>query len=93
MAHETTPLLTQRRTGGGEQQSGSPAAKRKAFFDAKARVYLVTLVLGTSFLITATTLIYSFRVFNCDEYYESHPDAPSVPDGADRCAIHAVDAA
>ncbi|KAJ7912124.1 hypothetical protein B0H13DRAFT_2660272 [Mycena leptocephala] len=54
------------------------------------RVLFATLLLSTTFWFTQTPILYAYRIFNCEEYYEdpSHPPYTGI---GDACAITAVE--
>ncbi|KAJ6567545.1 major facilitator superfamily domain-containing protein [Mycena sp. CBHHK59/15] len=79
---ENTPLL-----GRGLVSAN---LKRKGLFSPYRRVLAATFLLSTTFWFTATPLIYAYRVFNCQEYYED-PLHPPYEGTGDACAITAVE--
>ncbi|KAJ7110649.1 hypothetical protein C8R44DRAFT_261967 [Mycena epipterygia] len=79
-ATEGTPLLT--------KGAGNEHVKRKGFFSPYRRVLLATFLLSTTFAFTATPLFYAYRIFNCQEYYDSHPPYEGT---GDACAVTAID--
>lgn len=62
---ETTPLLS--------ATTPNTKSTSNSIFSPFRRLLLTTLVLSISFVLTATTLLYSFKIFACDEYYQNHP--------------------
>ncbi|CAK5269011.1 unnamed protein product [Mycena citricolor] len=79
---ETTPLLSSSTDASGKVDS--PRRSWLPSFSPYRRVLFATMLLSMTFWFTATPLLYVYRVFACDEYYESHP--PFEGEG-DRCAI------
>ncbi|GAA5931071.1 uncharacterized protein JCM15063_002535 [Sporobolomyces koalae] len=78
---ETTPLLPK----------AAPEPRPGGIFSPLNRLFLVTLLLSTSFMCTSTTLIYAFRMILCDEYWGrglGHGGSETI----DRCAIRDIDA-
>ncbi|KAJ7644673.1 hypothetical protein FB45DRAFT_1116340 [Roridomyces roridus] len=64
--------------------------KRRGFFSPYRRVLLATFLLSTTFYFTSTSLIYAYRVFNCQEYYDD-PKHPPYEGPGDACAITEVE--
>ncbi|KAJ6546033.1 hypothetical protein DFH09DRAFT_989914 [Mycena vulgaris] len=81
-ATEATPLLT--------KAAGNEHLKSKGFFSPYRRVLLATFLLSTTFAFTATPLLYAYRIFNCQEYYED-PSHPPYEGTGDACALPAID--
>lgn len=84
MSSETTPLIA----GKAQDARENPSPR----FSPLRRVLFVALVSATSFAFTQTSLIYSFRVMTCDDYYDHHPSPSELGRGGDRCAIPIVEA-
>ena len=81
MTTESTPLL--------------PAAEpqpSKAIISPFRRLLLTSLLLSISFVCTVTPLLYSFRVFTCDEYYADHPPDEGAGDPCSRREIESATA-
>ncbi|WWC87011.1 uncharacterized protein L201_001894 [Kwoniella dendrophila CBS 6074] len=66
--NEDTPLIKH------NDEDGFQLSKRSGWniFGPVQRVYFTTLLLAMTFAFTQTSLIYSFRVMTCDEYYKTH---------------------
>ncbi|KAF7317432.1 hypothetical protein HMN09_00479900 [Mycena chlorophos] len=91
-ASESTPLLNGHSDAGVKPSRRHWSVRRAwGWFDAYRRVLLATLLLSTTFWFTSTPLIYSMRVFACDEYY-STPGRPPYEGEGDACAIPAIEA-
>ncbi|KAF7300100.1 hypothetical protein MKEN_01333200 [Mycena kentingensis (nom. inval.)] len=80
-ATETTPLI-----------AAEPAARHSGGFNSYRRVLLATLLLSTTFWFTATPIVYVYRVFNCELYYQD-PSHPPYTGTGDACAIPAIESA
>ncbi|KAJ6546050.1 hypothetical protein DFH09DRAFT_1367492 [Mycena vulgaris] len=80
---EESPLLAR-------EPPASADLKRKGLFSPYRRVLLATFLLSTTFYFTQTPLIYAYRVFNCQEYYED-PTHPPYTGTGDACAITAIE--
>ncbi|KAF7300105.1 hypothetical protein MKEN_01333700 [Mycena kentingensis (nom. inval.)] len=80
-ANQTTPLI-----------AAEPAAHHARGFNSYRRVLLATLLLSTTFWFTATPIVYVYRVFNCELYYED-PSHPPYTGTGDACAIPAIESA
>ncbi|KAF7375714.1 hypothetical protein MSAN_00460900 [Mycena sanguinolenta] len=81
-ATEDTPLLS--------KPSGNEYLKHKGLFSTYRRILLATFLLSTTFAFTATPLIYAYRIFNCQEYYDDPAHPPYQGDG-DACAVPAIE--
>ncbi|KAJ7441928.1 hypothetical protein B0H11DRAFT_2095206 [Mycena galericulata] len=79
---EETPLLT--------RDVDVSDLKRKGPFSPYRRVLFATFLLSTTFWFTQTPMMYAYRVFNCQEYYEDPSHAPYEGTG-DACALTAVE--
>ncbi|CAK5269071.1 unnamed protein product [Mycena citricolor] len=79
---ERRPLLP-------KPQVDSSHLRKRGAFSPYRRVLLATFLLSTTFAFTATPLTYGYRLFNCEEYYKTHP--PYEGDG-DACAVPAIEA-
>ncbi|KAJ7240135.1 hypothetical protein B0H12DRAFT_57410 [Mycena haematopus] len=69
---------------------GNEHLKRKGLFNTYRRILLATFLLSTTFAFTATPLIYAYRIFNCQEYYDD-PAHPPYQGSGDACAVPAIE--
>ncbi|KAJ7325779.1 hypothetical protein DFH08DRAFT_1085029 [Mycena albidolilacea] len=81
-ATEETPLLT--------KPAGIEHLRRKGLFSTYRRILLATFLLSTTFAFTATPLIYAYRLFNCQEYYDD-PAHPPYEGSGDACAVPVIE--
>ncbi|KAJ7859186.1 hypothetical protein B0H14DRAFT_2747401 [Mycena olivaceomarginata] len=81
-ATEETPLLT--------KPTGIEHLRRKGLFSTYRRILLATFLLSTTFAFTATPLIYAYRIFNCQEYYDD-PTHPPYEGSGDACAVPTIE--
>lgn len=85
VATESTPLLSSK---------PPPTQPSVPWISPFHRLLLTTLALSISFVLTATTLLYSFHIFACQEYYDKFPDVVLLGgDGRDRCDRKEIDSA
>ncbi|KAJ6564737.1 hypothetical protein B0H19DRAFT_1141835 [Mycena capillaripes] len=87
MTSEATPLLESSSKAGND---GHLKLKGKGLFSTYRRILLATFLLSTTFAFTATPLLYAYRIFNCQEYYED-PAHPPYEGSGDACAVTAID--
>ncbi|KAJ7054581.1 hypothetical protein C8F01DRAFT_1162059 [Mycena amicta] len=83
-ATEATALLLRIPNGNVKPHQG--------WFNPYRRVLLATLLLSTTFWFTATPIVYSFRLFNCEEYYADPAHPMPGPAPGDACAVPAIEA-
>ena len=71
-----------------QKQDDKTPEVQHGLFPPLRRVMFTAFLLATTFAFTQTSLIYSFRVMTCDEWYKTH-----VWDGqGDRCDLRTIDA-
>ncbi|WVR04573.1 hypothetical protein IAU60_001580 [Kwoniella sp. DSM 27419] len=62
---------------------------RRSLFPPVRRVMFTSFLLATTFAFTQTSLLYSFRLMSCDEYYKTRSwDGPAH---SDRCSVPAIE--
>ncbi|CAK5270104.1 unnamed protein product [Mycena citricolor] len=85
-ATESTPLLSS--SADASNKVDTPRRSWLPSFSPYRRVLFATMLLSLTFGFTSTPLMFAYRVFACDEYYESHP--PYDGEG-DRCAVAEIE--
>lgn len=92
MVNESTPLLSETAPNVSNSTNAETIIDSTPFFSPFRRLLTVALILSISFVLTATTLLYSFNMFACEEFYSSNGFEFNRQDGSERCKRPEVEA-